>query len=74
MEHNREIIEPGNQSYQEDEISIKELIEKGKALFNYFMGYKWVIIAAGLLGGGIGFGYAHFFNVVEYESKLTFAI
>jgi hypothetical protein len=38
------------------------------------MGYKWVIVAAGLLGGGIGFGYAHFYNVEEYESKLTFAI
>lgn len=74
MEHNRENIEPEKQTYQDDEISLKELIEKGKALFNYFMGYKWVIVAAGLLGGCIGFGYAHFFNVVEYESKLTFAI
>jgi hypothetical protein len=74
MENNIENIEPGNQTYQDDEISLKELIEKAKALFTYFMGYKWVIIAAGLLGGGIGFGYAHFFNVVEYESKLTFAI
>jgi hypothetical protein len=74
MEHNRENIEAGNQTYQDDEISLKELIEKVKALFNYFMGYKWVIIAAGLLGGGIGFGYAHFYNVVVYESKLTFAI
>jgi hypothetical protein len=74
MEHNRENIPPGNQNYQEDEISLKELIEKGKTLFTYFMGYKWVIVAAGLLGGGIGFGYAHFFNVEEYESKLTFAI
>jgi hypothetical protein len=74
MEHNRENIPPGNQTYQDDEISLKELIEKGKALFTYFMGYKWVIVAAGLLGGGIGFGYAHFYNVVEYESKLSFAI
>ena len=74
MEHNRENIPPGNQTYQDDEISLKELIERGKALFTYFMGYKWVIVAAGLLGGGIGFGYAHFFNVEEYESKLTFAI
>jgi hypothetical protein len=74
MEHNRENIESGNQNYQDDEISLKELIEKGKALFTYFMGYKWLIVAAGLLGGGIGFGYAHFYNVVEYESKLTFAI
>jgi hypothetical protein len=74
MEHNRENIPPGNQTYQDDEISLKELIEKGKALFTYLIGYKWVIVAAGLLGGGLGFGYAHFYNVVEYESKLTFAI
>jgi hypothetical protein len=74
MEQNRENIPPGSQTYQDDEISLKELIEKGKELIAYFMGYKRVIIAAGLLGGGLGFGYAHFFNVVEYESKLTFAI
>lgn len=74
MEHNRENIAPGNQNFQDDEISLKELIEKGKALFSYFMGYKWMIVTAGLLGGGLGFGYAHFYNVVEYESKLTFAI
>jgi hypothetical protein len=74
MEHNKGNIQPENQTYQDDEISLKELIEKGKALFTYLMGYKWVIVAAGLLGGGLGFGYAHFFNVVEYESKLTFAI
>jgi hypothetical protein len=74
MEHNKEQIEAINQTHQDDEISLKELIKKGKALFTYFMGYKWVIVAAGLLGGGIGFGYAHFINEVEYESKLTFAI
>jgi hypothetical protein len=74
MEHNRENIEPGNQTYQDDEISLKELIEKVKALFTYFMGYKWVIIAAGLLGGGFGFGYAHFTKEVLYESKLTFTV
>jgi hypothetical protein len=74
MEQNRENIPPGNQSYQDDEISLKELIEKGKEWIAYFMGYKWVIITAGLFGGGLGFGYAHFFNEVEYESKLTFAI
>jgi len=74
MEHNRENIEPGNQTYQDDEISLKELIEKAKALFTYFMVYKWVIVAAGLLGGGFGSGYAHFTKVVLYESKLTFTV
>jgi len=74
MEHNRENIPLGNQIYQDEEISLKELIEKAKALFTYFMGYKWVIVAAGLLGGGIGFGYAHFTKEVLYESKLTFTV
>jgi len=74
MEHNRENIQEGNQSYQDDEISLKELIEKGKALFSYFMGYKWIIVVAGLLGGGLGFGYAHFTKEVLYESKLTFTV
>ncbi len=74
MENNRDNIPPGSQTYQDDEVSLKELIEKGKALLTYFMGYKWVIVAAGLLGGGIGFGYAHLYNIEEYESKLTFAI
>jgi hypothetical protein len=74
MEHNREHIEPIYQTQQDDEISLKVLIEKGKALFSYFMGYKWVIFAAGLLGGGIGFGYAHFTKEVLYESKLTFTV
>jgi hypothetical protein len=74
MEHNKENIEPVNQTYQDDEISLRELIEKVKVLFTYFIGYKWLIVSAWLLGGGIGFGYAHFFNLEEYESNLTFAI
>jgi hypothetical protein len=74
MEHNKEHIEPIKKTYQDDEISLKELIEKGKALFTYFMGYKRLIAAAGIFGGCLGFGYAHFINEVEYESKLTFAI
>jgi hypothetical protein len=74
MEHNRENIPSGNQTYQDDEYTLKELIEKGKDFFTYFMGYKWVIVAAGIIGGGIGFGYGYFFNVEEYESKLTFAV
>jgi hypothetical protein len=30
MDHNRENIEPGNQSYMVDEISLREQIEKQK--------------------------------------------
>ena len=74
MEHKKEHIEPIYETQQDDEISLKELIEKGRTLFTYFMGYKWVIVAAGLFGGGLGFGYAHFTKVVLYESKLTFTV
>jgi hypothetical protein len=74
MEHNKEHIEPIKQTYQDDEISLKELIEKGKALLTYLMGYKRMLVALGLLGGVLGIGYAHFINEVEYESTLTFAI
>jgi hypothetical protein len=74
MEHNKEHIEPIYQTQQDDEISLKELIEKGKALFTYFMGYKWVIASVGLFGGILGFGYAHFTKEILYESKLTFTV
>jgi hypothetical protein len=74
MEHNKEFSDLIKQSPPDGEISLKEMLEKGKALLFYFIGYKWVIITAVLLGGGLGFGYAHLFKVEEYESKLTFAI
>jgi len=65
----------GNQPYAvEDEISLKELIGKIRETFAYFWSYKNRILLVGLLGGGIGFAYAHFFREVQYTSKLTFAI
>jgi hypothetical protein len=59
---------------EEDEISLKELIQKMKELFQYFWTFRLWIVLIGLTGGGLGFVYAHFFKEVQYTSKLTFAI
>jgi hypothetical protein len=59
---------------EEDEISLKELIQKMKELFQYFWTFRFWIVLIGLTGGGLGFAYAHFFREVQYTSKLTFAI
>ena len=59
---------------EEDEISLKELIQKMKELFQYFWIFRFWIVLVGLTGGGLGFAYAHFFKEVQYTSKLTFAI
>ena len=59
---------------EEDEISLKELIQKMKELFQYFWTFRFWIVLVGLTGGGLGFAYAHFFKEVQYTSKLTFAI
>jgi uncharacterized protein involved in exopolysaccharide biosynthesis len=65
----------GTSHYQEeDEISLKELIQKIKELFQYFWIFRFWIVLVGLTGGGLGFAYAHFFKEVQYTSKLTFAI
>jgi Chain length determinant protein len=56
-----------------DEISLKELIEKGKDWFNYLLS-KWkIIVLAGFLGGAIGLVYA-FTQKPVYTASLTFAL
>jgi len=57
-----------------DEISIKELILKGKDLFSYLWGYKWRILLAGLLGGALGFVYAKYFAKPTYTSIISFTL
>jgi hypothetical protein len=59
---------------EEDEISLKELIQKMKELFQYFWTFRFWIVLVGLTGGALGFSYAHFYKEVQYTSKLTFAI
>jgi len=71
---NREIQQASNPYQGEDEISLKELIQKIKELFQYFWTFRFWILVVGLTGGAMGFAYAHFFKEVQYTSKLTFAI
>jgi hypothetical protein len=55
----------------DDEISLKELIEKGRELFNYLLS-KWaIILLAGILGGLVGFYFA-WLKPVKYTAKISF--
>jgi uncharacterized protein involved in exopolysaccharide biosynthesis len=57
----------------EDEISLKELILKIKEWYRFLL-TKWlVIIAAGIIGGAIGVGYA-FLTKPKYTANLSFAL
>ena len=57
-----------------DEISLKELILKGKDWFSYLWGYKWRILIAGLLGGALGFVYSKYFAKPTYTSVVSFTL
>ncbi len=57
-----------------DEISLKELILKGKDWFTYLWGYKWIILLVAALGGGLGFTYAKYLTKPTYTSQVTFAM
>lgn len=62
------------QFQQTDEISVKELVQKLQATLAYLWAYRLRLMLMGLLGGALGFGYAHFFKEVIYTSRLTFAV
>lgn len=62
------------QSQISDEISLKELILKGKDWFSYLWGYKWRILLAGLIGGSIGFVYAKYFTKPTYTATVSFTL
>ena len=57
-----------------DEISLKELILKGKEWFAYLWGYKWRILIAGLLGGALGFAYVKYFTKPTYTASISFTL
>jgi uncharacterized protein involved in exopolysaccharide biosynthesis len=61
------------QNIAEDEISLKELILKIKDWYRFLL-TKWIIIvAAGIIGGAIGVGYA-FTQKATYTASLSFAL
>jgi uncharacterized protein involved in exopolysaccharide biosynthesis len=56
-----------------DEISLKELIQKGQVWFAFFKS-KWkTIVLAGIIGGLLGLGYS-FTKKTIYTAKLSFAL
>ena len=58
---------------QNDEISLKELIQNGQVWFAFFKS-KWkIIFLAGLIGGLLGLGYS-FTKKTIYTAKLSFAL
>ncbi|MEL6276275.1 MAG: Wzz/FepE/Etk N-terminal domain-containing protein, partial [Bacteroidota bacterium] len=61
-----------NHTYN-DEITLKELILKIQEYFWYLWGKKWWIIAAGLIGGAIGF-YRAWTTPLTYTAELTFMV
>ena len=64
-------LQPQNNN---DEISLKELILKGKEWVAYLWGYKWIILLVSALGGALGFAYAKYLTKSEYTAQVTFAM
>jgi hypothetical protein len=57
----------------EDEISLKELIEKLQDVWKYLL-TKWkLIVLAGIIGGALGFVYAYL-QPIKYIAKMTFVV
>jgi len=61
------------QNIEQDEISLKELILKIKDWYRFLLNKWLVIVAAGIIGGAIGFGYA-FTQKATYIASLSFAL
>jgi len=58
---------------QDDEISLKELVDRIRGLWNYLI-KKWVVILlAGIIGGAIGLTYA-WLQPVKYVSRMSFVV
>ncbi|MFN0255855.1 Wzz/FepE/Etk N-terminal domain-containing protein [Pedobacter ureilyticus] len=62
-----------NKSAPDDEISLKELILKIREWWQYLWTKKWIIIAAGLIGGLLGLGYAYIKKPI-YTATTTFVL
>ena len=58
---------------QNDEISLKELIEKGREWFSYLLSQWKVIVLAGIIGAGLGLAYS-FSKKPVYTASLSFAL
>ena len=48
-----------------DEISLKELLEKGKEWFHYLLSQWKIIVLAGIIGGVLGLTYSLVFMIFK---------
>nr|WP_315211459.1 Wzz/FepE/Etk N-terminal domain-containing protein [uncultured Flavobacterium sp.] len=62
-----------NKEIPNDEISLKELIEKGREWFSYLLSQWKVIVLAGIVGAGLGLAYS-FSKKPVYTASLSFAL
>lgn len=66
-------MEKNNSPVIKDEISLKELIEKGKEWFSYLLSQWKIIVLAGFIGAVLGLAYS-FMKKPRYTATLTFAL
>jgi len=62
-----------NEQKTKDEISLKELIEKGKEWFDYLLSQWKIIVLAGFIGAVLGLTYS-FIRKPIYTASLSFAL
>jgi hypothetical protein len=62
-----------NEQNTNDEISLKELIEKGREWFSYLLGQWKIIVLAGIIGAALGLAYS-FSKKPIYTASLSFAL
>ena len=62
-----------NKEIPNDEISLKELIEKGKEWFSYLLSQWKIIVLAGIIGAGLGLAYS-FTKKPVYTATLSYAL
>jgi hypothetical protein len=62
-----------NEPNSNDEISLKELIEKGREWFSYLLGQWKIIVFAGIIGAALGLAYS-FSKKPVYIATLSFAL
>jgi hypothetical protein len=62
-----------NEQNPNDEISLKELIEKGQEWYNYLLSQWKIIVLAGVIGAALGLTYS-FIKKPVYTASLSFAL
>ena len=62
-----------NEQNTNDEISLKELIEKGREWFSYLLGQWKIIVLAGIIGAALGLAYS-FSKKPVYTATLSFVL